>query len=142
MQTKFDYAEHKPYTQPGSNIIKGQGFLRQRGGGIVTCAGSHVYVMPATSFFSEITNHLRAGKEPQVDEKIDPVYKSMLKQSQCDAQGNFTFNSLPNGNWFVATEVKRTVGYSQQGGALMREVTVSNGETIQVLLTEKDFISR
>jgi hypothetical protein len=40
MKTKFDYAQHEPYMQPGNNGIKGQGFMRQLGGGVVTCAGT------------------------------------------------------------------------------------------------------
>ena len=147
MQTKFDYGAHKPYTQAGTNTIKGQGFLRQQGGGIVTCAGNEVYLMPATSFFREAANHVLAGKNPQFGNvidpaKADPAYKAMLKQSQCDAQGNFIFSNLPNGNWLVVTAVTWTVGYSRQGGNLVREVNVTNGETAQVLLTDKDFISR
>jgi hypothetical protein len=142
MQTKFDYAAHKPYTQPGSNSIKGQGFLRQKGGGVITCAGSPVYLMPGTSFFGEAINHLRTGKDPQVAAKLDPAYRFMIKQSQCDAQGNFSFAQLPTGAWFVMTEVKWTVGYAQQGGALMQPVIVANGEIVQVLLTEKDLIGR
>ena len=142
MQTKFDYAAHKPYTQLGSNTIKGQGFMRQQGGGVVTCAGSAVYLMPATSFFGEAIDYVRRGNDPQVAAKIDPAYKSMLKQSQCDAQGNFSFTKLPTGAWFVMTEVKWTVGYSGQGGTLMQQVSVANGEVVQVLLTEKDFIGR
>jgi hypothetical protein len=142
MQTQFDYDQHKPYTLAGNNGIKGQGFLRQQGGGIITCAGSPVYLMPATPFFREIIGHFRAGKNPQLGAQLDPAYKPMIKQSQCDAQGNFSFAQLPDGAWFVATEVKWIVSSLQQGGALMREVRLSQGETSQVLLTEKDFIGR
>ena len=91
MQTKFDYSEHEPYTKPGENGIKGQGFLRQKGGGIVTCAGSEVLMMPATSFFREAIRLMRAGNKPQITEKIDPAFKPIIKRSQCDAQGNFSF---------------------------------------------------
>ena len=140
MQMRFDYDLHKPYTQLGTNTIKGQGFLRQKGGGLVTCAGNYVLLLPATPFFREALSHLRAGRNPLFADRIDPAYRTMIKQSQCDAQGNFTFSGLPNGGWLVVTEVKWTVGYSPQGGALMQEVNIANGETKQVLLTDKDFI--
>jgi hypothetical protein len=140
MQTKFDTEEHKPYTETGNNTIKGQAFLRQRGGGIVTCAGSDVMLVPATSFFREAINLFRAGKKPLSN--IDPTYSNMIKRSQGDAQGNFSFRNLPNGNWYVLPEVKWTVGYNPQGGTLMKEVSVSNGETKQVLLTDRDLIER
>jgi len=142
MQTKFDYSEHQPYLQPGENGIRGQGFLRQQGGGVVTCAGSEVYLFPATSFFREMMMHLRAGKAPQIEGYIDPTFKPVIKQSQCDAQGNFSFAKLPNGNWFIVTQVAWTVASQSQGGTLMREVAVSDNQTVQVLLTEKDFIGR
>ena len=142
MQTKFDYGEHEPYTRMGSSIITGQGFLRQAGGGIVTCAGSNVLLMPATSFFREFIEHLRAGKTPQYNGTIDSRYRAMIKESQCDAQGKFSFSQLPGGAWLVLTEVKWEVRYLQQGGALMREVTLGSGDTVQVLLTERDFAGR
>ena len=142
MQTKFDYSEHRPYLEPGENSIKGQGFLRQSGGRVVTCAGSEVIMMPATSFFREVTTHLRAGNNPQIAGKVDPAFKPMIKQSQCDAQGNFFFTKIPNGAWFVFTQVKWTVGNTRQGGTLMREVTLSNNQAVNLLLTEKDFVGR
>ena len=141
--TKLDYDELKPYTEPGENSIKGQGFLRQQGGRIVTCAGNRVTMIPATSFYREWVMLVRAGKDPQMIEKFGPAYSSVIKQSQCDAQGNFSFAKLPNGAWFVTTSVHWTVALvAQDGGMLMREVTLSNNGAIQVLLTEKDFIGR
>jgi hypothetical protein len=136
MQTEFDYDMHKSYIGSGPNTIMGQGFLRQKGGGVVTCAGSQVLLMPATPYFREAIGHIRNGKKPQA-KAIDPAY---ARQAQCDAQGNFVFSEIPNGTWFVVTEVKWSVGYSRQGGSLLQEVTVSGGKTTQVLLSEKDFV--
>ena len=78
---------------------------------------------------------IRAGSTPQIAEKIDPEFKSIVKRGQCDAQGNFSFSQLPAGAWFVVTQVNWVVGYNRQGGTLMREVDLSNNETVQVLLT-------
>jgi hypothetical protein len=143
MQNRFDYDLHKPYTESGPNTIKGQGFLRQKGGGVVTCAGSQVIAMPDTLFFREFISLYKAGKKPQIPGGfVDPSYRSIIKQAQCDAQGNFTFSAVPNGNWFVMTEVKWAVGYAPQGGALMREVNVADGVVAQVLLSDKDVIGR
>jgi hypothetical protein len=83
----------------------------------------------------------RSGKTPQLTTALDPASKSMLKESQCDAQGNFSFAQLPDGAWFILTQVRWMVGYALQGGILMRQVSVANGETIQVLLTEKDWVA-
>jgi hypothetical protein len=52
-QTKFDYSEHEPYAKPVENGISGQAFLRQQGDSVVTCAGSRVLLLPATSSFEK-----------------------------------------------------------------------------------------
>jgi len=115
MQTEFDSGEHPPYAKMGTNTIKGQGFLRQQGGGIVTCAGSTVVLVPATLFFREFINHPRSGKKPELV-GIDPGLRgALIKRSQCDAQGNFLFSSVADGNWFVLTDVKWAVGYAKTG---------------------------
>ena len=141
MQTKFDYSELKPYLEPGENSIRGQGFLRQQGGGIVTCAGYVVILVPATSFFRELVTLRLAGKSPRYTDKIDPAFFNH-RRTQCDAQGNFSFSNLPNGTWFVMTEVSWVVANARQGGTLVQEVTLSGNETTQVLLTDKDFVGR
>jgi hypothetical protein len=142
LQTKFDYAEHDRYRQAGNGVITGQAFLRQKGGGVVTCAGNPVFLMPATSFFREIIGYMRRGQQVAFNDKVDPAYKSILKQSQCDAQGNYNFSGLPEGTWFITTEVTWMVGYNRQGGGLLREITVVNGQPIQVLLSDNDYVGR
>jgi len=137
MQTKFDYSEHEPYAKPGENGMTGQGFLRQPGVGTVTCAGSRVLLLPATSYFREMVDHLIAGSEPDPPETPYPSLKSMFRSTQCDAQGGFSFAEIPDGAWFVATQVN-----ARHGGLLIREVTLSNGRTIQVLLSDKDLVNR
>ena len=67
--------------------------------------------------------------------------EDIAKQTRCDAQGNFAFANVRHGAWFVLTRVQWVVGNNAQGGALMQEVAVTDGQTIQVLLTERDFIS-
>jgi hypothetical protein len=139
MTTAFDYEAHKPYTQAGIYTVKGQGFMRQSGGGVVTCAGSEVVLMPATPFFREVIDIHRAWGTPQIEKKLDSSYKSIVKQSQCDAQGNFSFTHIPAGSWFVMTHVQWMAGYTPQGGTLLREVTVTSAD-VQVLLTGNDFV--
>jgi hypothetical protein len=137
MQATFSPDEHQAYAASGSGAITGQGFLRQQGGGVVTCAGSPVFLVPATPYFREMLQFVRAGKVP---ERPAGGLSRFAKQSQCDAQGNFAFNSLPSGVWLVMTQVSWVAGrYSyEQGGGLMREVTLQPGQAQQVLLTDGD----
>lgn len=142
MQTNFDESENKPYMQLGGNGVKGQAFLSQQGGNILSCAGGDVLIVPATSFFREMISHVRAGNMPLILDKIPPSFRSIIKTTQCDAQGNFSAGELPSGKWFVWANVQWIGGFGGQAGDLVREVTLSNNETLQVLLTDNDFVHR
>ena len=142
VETTFDESEHKPYMQLGGNGIIGQASFTRQNGGITSCAGGDVLIVPATSFFREMMRLVSAGYTPLILENIPPAYRSVVKPTPCDAQGNFSAGNLPSGAWFVWADVHRNVGYGGQGGDLIREVTLSNNETVQVLLTDKDMIGR
>ena len=138
LQTKFDYSEHEPYVKPGENGISGQAFLRQQEDSVVTCAGSRVLLVPATPYFREMFWHMIiAGSEPEPPETPYPRLKSMIRRTQCDAQGNFSFSEIPDGTWFILTQVN-----ARDGGVLITEVTLSNGRIIQVLLTDRHIVGR
>jgi hypothetical protein len=137
-QTKFDYSEHEPYAKPGENGISGQAFLRQQGDSVVTCAGSRVLLLPATSYFREAFWHIIiGGSDPEPLKTPYPSLKSMIRRTQCDAQGNFSFAEIPDGTWFILTEVNE-----RNGGVLITEVTLSSRSTIEVLLTDKHLVGR
>lgn len=142
MKTRFVGSEHDQYRQQGSGVIVGQGFLRQKGGGVVTCAGSEVFVFPATPFFQEIVGHMISGHRVAFEAmgKVDPAYRSIAKQTQCDAQGNFMFTQLPSGSWYVATEVKWFVGTRRQGGSLLTKVSLNDGQRGQLVLSNSDYV--
>jgi len=137
MRTKFDYSEHEAYAKAGDNGIRGQAFIRQEGDSVTTCAGNRVLLLPATSYFREMFWHIIAGSEPNPPGKPYPSLKGMIKRTDCDAQGNFSFSEIPDGTWFVLTQVN-----AKQGGVLITEITLANGETPQVLLTDKHIVRR
>lgn len=144
IQTRFVGSEHDQYRQQGTGVIAGQGFLKQNGGGVVTCAGNQVVMFPATPFFEEIYDNMVAGRRVATEQmgKVDPIYRSIIKQTQCDAQGNFTFTELPSGSWFVITEVRWIVDGYRQGGSLARKISLSDGQHEQLMLSNSNKVSR
>ena len=142
LQTQFVGAEHDVYKQIGAGSIKGQGFLRQRGGGTVTCAGSEVLLIPASPYFREVMGNFAKGRRMAVADKLESAYRSIIRTSQCDAQGNFAFAKLPMETWFLTTQVTWRAGSEEQGGSLLREVTTSGEEPVQVILTNSALIPR
>ena len=53
MQNAFDAQEAAKIFEKGNNTIKGSAFLRQQGGGTVTCASSELFLFLATAFADE-----------------------------------------------------------------------------------------
>lgn len=132
----FKPEEHAPYRESGPNRVEGQAFLRQRGGTVVTCAGAKVVVAPATDFIREVLAFIRAGGDLASLPIPGREYQSILRQTTCDAQGNFAIANLPAGRWIVATGVEWTVGRERQGGTVQREIVLPSSE--RILLTDDD----
>ena len=144
LTTKFDKNLTKElYDKIGQNTITGNSFLRQNGGGIITCAGNFVYLIPKTPYSSEIVSLIYGNTESGYDPyynigvsipNISPEYSSFIKQTVCDSQGNFVFNNIADGEYFLDTKVNWIVGNRIEGGKLMKRVNISGNKTERVIL--------
>lgn len=132
----YSAEEHAPYRADGTSSITGQAFLRQRGGGVVTCAGEKVMALPDTQYFRETLVQLKAGLRPASDQERWQG-AGLVRWSQCDAQGNFAFAKLPAGKWIITTAVQWTIGYRQQGGMVSTNVNVAPGQALPILISDE-----
>ena len=128
----------------GPNEIRGQAFLRQRGGAVVTCAGSTVNLIPATNYakermfiiFGTISGTARGyGQADQADDR----YLRDIRSTVCNAQGDFIFDDVADGDYFVTTaitwEVPTGYGYmNTEGGGVMAPVSLVGGQTKTVVI--------
>ena len=122
------------YAGEGSTSITGQAFLRQRGGGVVTCAGSPVIAVPVGHFFDRIS--------PAYLQDLQPGALSLIRQTTCDAAGNFRFSRLPAEKWRVVTNVTWETADRLdkfQGGVLSR-VAPSEDAPDPIYLTNTDLV--
>lgn len=82
---------------------------------------------------------LMPAREPVTFDSTDPEYVRLTRETVCDSQGNFAFESLPDGEYYLTAQV--TWGVPMQyftrteGGILMQRISVRGGETRQVVLT-------
>lgn len=136
----FDENTHRPYLAQGAATIAGQGFMRQQGGGTVTCAGSPVYLLPATAFFDEAIKIFKSGGTPSSAERLDPEFKPIVKQTQCDAQGNFKFSNVAPAQWTVITRVAWKAGIYDEGGFVAKKIDVGVDSQDSVYLTNDDLL--
>lgn len=142
----FDAAETKRLLDSGPNVIRGSALIRQRGGGVVSCAGMEVALVPATSYASERILALYGSTEKgfnsaglggrRVQFENEPLeYRQLQKKVTCDAQGFFKFDQVANGSFFVTAVITWKVNdYFLEGGALMQRLSVAGGETKEIVL--------
>lgn len=126
--------EMTPYLAGGNGVVKGEAFLKQRGGGLVTCAGNTVYLVPATSYYRQRLDAVKAGGRvlPVTDQTADKV--RLL--SKCNSRGEFSFTDLAPGKWLVISEVEWEAGSAFQGGVVSSPVDVSNEKPAYVIVTD------
>lgn len=134
----FNIADYKI----GSNTVRGQAFLRQKGGGIVTCAGESIHMQPSNEAYNE----------QFIDNLLTTEEKALSKEAICDAQGNFEFNKVPSGKWIIKVNVSWNVfsvksvplpsgnfyytDDNKQGGILTKEVIVKEGEENKFIISQ------
>lgn len=147
LKANFDAPATLDAMSPGNSKIEGNAFMRQMGGGVVTCAGSAVHLIHLNEYSMERMKHIY-GFPPREKETLarqidapkmeffpnSPVFAESVRSGQCDAQGNFEFKNVKPGNYYVATSVTWRVGTLAQGGAIATKVVVQDEETTKVIL--------
>ena len=153
----FDPDATSWFKQKGNSSISGQAFLRQRGGGVVTCAAEEVTLYPVTNYSEEVISAQFDGSKSkgyssyydvwgissgsiEFDPPLSPKFLEYTQTTICDAQGNFTFKNLPGGREYylisrVIWEVPDSYSMSTEGGSLMLRVTTEENENSDVVLT-------
>lgn len=113
-----------------------------------TCAGFTADLVPASDYARDrvriIYGSAVGGFVPYFRQRSVPLakpgYVESMRTATCDSLGNFEFNGLPDGTYFVATEVGWQVPgqfytMSKEGGVLGTWVTVSGNEAKRIVLT-------
>lgn len=146
---QFDPAEVSAYVDRGTASITGTAFVRM-GNKTVTCAGDTVFLAPATDFTREVDARIKtfAPKsailqlKPRYD---DPSLVNAFRRTICDAEGNFAYDQIAAGQWYILTRVlARPEDPSTPNGAsfLRQFVSVQPGETARPVLTYRDVAYR
>jgi hypothetical protein len=138
----FDKEQASRLVRKGPNTVKGNAVMYQQGAGTVTCAGQTVYLIPATAYATQRMLALyRNTKRGVIAARIyyrfipdPPEYRALTRSSRCDPQGNFVFDRVSDGEFFIVALVSWQVGDSSQGSQLMYHVSVRAGQTLSVAM--------
>lgn len=157
VETPFRDSDLQPYLGKGTANLRGQAFLKTVGGDVRTCAGSRVLLIPGNAYGDEMIAKERANLTAKPDRK----FMAQIRDTICDAQGNFTFSSVPSARWYVSTAVTWGIPHieqpgeragpitslifginpppetDEQGGELIQAVSLQAGDN-QAFLTDRD----
>lgn len=146
----FDPKAASEMIASGNAKLTGTAFMRQQGGGVVTCAGNAVNLIPATKYAMERMTGIYSGSFTKGEVKYlsvyhphskavfqpDPSeYKRYTRTSICDAQGNFEFQDVKDGWYYLATRVVWTVRMVE-GGGLATLISVQDGKSDRVIISK------
>ena len=147
MVSTFDPSEVEYIREQGTNTIEGNAFIRQRGGGTVTCAGEDVWLVPAGEYARErmritfgtdvrsaymaFAANVFGGQVPS--NTGSGGYWEYQRNAKCDSEGRFQFEDVAVGSYFLVTQVVWTVGNSfvPEGGLLMAPVRFVDTDRIE-----------
>lgn len=136
----YNEAEYARYAGRGTAKIHGQAFLKTVGGDVKYGAGSTVYLYPVTSMTTEwYDKFLVQGKSLKAGDDRMMKYS---RQIVADGTGNFEFEGLPAGDYYLVCNIFWGVPtgltfapIGETGGAVHTKVIVAAGENKRVILT-------
>jgi hypothetical protein len=137
----FPSAEYAALPKTGTATVTGQAFLKTRGGDVKTGAGNPIFLEPVTSYSTFAYSHKDySGPLTPPAPQLEQYKRSVI----ADASGRFTFRNVPDGNYYLSGRVswevpnisKYTSYMSTQGGDIWKTITVKDGQSVEVMLTE------
>ena len=144
----FDQVEYDALPKTGTGAVRGQVFAKTVGGEIKKGAGNEVRLMPSTlyryqAFLAKDTPYLSEIPMAAAQDARHAIYD---KVKTTDGDGKFEFTNIPPGKYYIVSNISwETISTNQysrrlgltdtQGGRVMREIEVTNGNTVEAMLS-------
>lgn len=139
LRIPFPEDEYMRLPSTGMATVKGQAFLKTRGGDVKTTAGNEIVLNPVTSYSDQWYKVAYLQNMPI--QEPDPRLWEYTKKQVADADGRFTFKNVPAGDYYVTTGVfwEAPTGYQgalvKQGGIISKKITIKDNEEVETILT-------
>ncbi len=137
---KFEASDFEPFMTKGSGKISGQAFMKTRAGDVKFGAGCTVWLTPATAYMKELVRIKDQGfNVSNHTQDTAGAIQKYIRTTVADGTGNFEFNNLPPGEYFVECNVTwefvGQFGLVTTGGLIRKKVELRDGEPLKVILT-------
>lgn len=123
MSATYDDAEYAPYREIGSGRITGQAFGRSSDGTTYSAAGLGVYLSPVTSYSREW--YRRTVLRGDSLSNFDPRARSFITRTVAGTDGDFYFDHLPAGEYYVISWINWDEP-DGEGGSSYRKICVGS----------------
>jgi hypothetical protein len=135
---EFPLSEYTMLNTEGTGVVKGQAFLKTRGGDVKTAAGNEIQLNPVTSYSNQWYKDSYLQNKPLTEP--DLRYLGYILTTIADAEGKFEFINVPSGEYYLVAPVfwEAAVGYQgslvRQGGLIARKIKVKNNNEQKIIL--------
>jgi hypothetical protein len=131
---------------PGSNTVSGQALYTSLSGELRSCASQTVRLVPDSAYarlrFMELYGSDVAGVSNGLHfgtygpDRSDPRYLVAARSTTCDSAGNFKFDGVANGTYYVLSTMlwSTTTTVDVPGSAAFKRVTVKDGQSAEIAL--------
>ena len=102
LSTPFNEIDYDACSASGTGVLRGQAFLKTRGGDVKYAAGNLVLLVPATTYTREALQYV---EQPTIKVAIDPRLRKYSRSIKADGEGEFEFINLPSCSFIVDTVV-------------------------------------
>jgi len=135
----FPTSEYDMLAKRGTGVVKGQAFLKTRGGDVKLAAGNEITLNPVTSYSDQWYQTAYLGNKPLAEP--DPRYDDYILTTIADGDGRFAFKNVPPGRYYLTTAIVWEVpsyggSTSQTGARVCKVIEVVNDKTVNVILTK------
>lgn len=132
-----EYADVPHASDIGKAEVRGQAFLKTRGGDVKKGAGERVTLNPVTSYSEQWYAVSYVGGQPL--EPPDNRVWNYVRETQADGDGRFTFTNVPAGDYFIVSQVFWEVpsgdGMRRTGSFIAKRISVPDNGQLDVVLT-------
>ena len=130
----FNEGEFAHYRGSGSSTVAGQLVVTgEHDGAIHVGNGNYVTLLPVTSYTKEMVDREIGDGEPLASS--DPRLQQFVRLTKTDGAGNFVFDHIPAGEYFVAGLDEWYFGDDAQYQWACEHVTVGRGQTVRLKLS-------
>jgi hypothetical protein len=130
----FDEAEFAGYGAAGSGTVEGRIAVKGEDDGELHVGGdAYLTLLPVTSYTTEMVE--REIGNGEMLGPSDARLRKYLRAATADDQGNFVFNHVPPGDYYLTGLVEWDFGDDAQYQWACEKISVGKGETVRVTVS-------